>query len=171
MLEQTPTDLARTVQEMVDREAIKELKARYCRLLDTKDYDGFRKVFTDDAHFGRVAGVPVDFGIDTFMEKVQEMADGLVSVHHAHLPELWFDSPTEAHGTWAVADSGEWAPDPETGDRQGVKGYGRYDETYRKVDGQWKIASLNLSYLRREPLPREPLADEVVRGTETLEKA
>ncbi len=30
---------------MDDIEAIKQLKARYCRLLDTKDWDGFRRAY------------------------------------------------------------------------------------------------------------------------------
>jgi hypothetical protein len=29
-------------------EAIRRLKARYCRFLDTKDWDGYRQLFTDD---------------------------------------------------------------------------------------------------------------------------
>ena len=33
---------------MDDIEAIKQLKARYCRMLDTKDWDGFRQVLADD---------------------------------------------------------------------------------------------------------------------------
>jgi len=31
-----------------DIEAIKQLKARYFRTMDTKDWDGMRTVFTDD---------------------------------------------------------------------------------------------------------------------------
>jgi len=31
-----------------DLEAIKQLRARYCRLLDTKDWEGWRDVFTED---------------------------------------------------------------------------------------------------------------------------
>ena len=33
---------------MDDVEAIKQLKARYCRTMDTKDWAGMREVFTDD---------------------------------------------------------------------------------------------------------------------------
>jgi len=36
-------------------EAIRQLKARYCRVLDAKDADGWRSVFSDDvvAHLTR----------------------------------------------------------------------------------------------------------------------
>jgi hypothetical protein len=33
---------------LVDVEAIKQLKARYCRYLDTKDWNQWRTVFADD---------------------------------------------------------------------------------------------------------------------------
>jgi hypothetical protein len=33
---------------MDDIEAIKQLKARYCRTMDTKDWAGMRAVFADD---------------------------------------------------------------------------------------------------------------------------
>jgi len=39
---------APTVQMLWDVEQIKQLKARYFRLLDTKDWDGFADLFTDD---------------------------------------------------------------------------------------------------------------------------
>ena len=37
-------------QELLDRAAIKELKARYFRLVDAKDWQAWREVFTDDVH-------------------------------------------------------------------------------------------------------------------------
>ena len=33
---------------LLEIEAIKQLKARYCRLLDTKDWQGWRDLFSDD---------------------------------------------------------------------------------------------------------------------------
>lgn len=38
-------DAATTLLEI---EAIKQLKARYCRFLDTKQWDDWRALFTDD---------------------------------------------------------------------------------------------------------------------------
>jgi hypothetical protein len=37
------------LQELLDREAIKELKARDFRLVDAQDWDAYRALFTDDA--------------------------------------------------------------------------------------------------------------------------
>jgi hypothetical protein len=156
------------LQQLLDREAIKDLKASYWRLFDAKDWDGFRRVFTDDLRARIVELDPID-GADAFVAYARD-AVGARTVHHGHTPELTIDGPTEAHGTWALADYVEWEPDPETGERRGFKGYGRYDETYRKVDGEWKIASLRLSYIRMDPLAPEPLPARI-RGPESLDDA
>jgi ketosteroid isomerase-like protein len=155
---------AQQLQELLDREAIRELKARYMRFVDTKDWDGFRACFTDDATF-QVMDYPLIEGADTFVAYVREHV-GEKTAHHGHMPELTIESPTEASGTWALADYVEWSPDPDTGGRRGFKGFGRYDETYRKVDGEWKIATWRLSYLRMDPLMPEPLPDKIA-GLET----
>ena len=38
-----------------DIEAIKQLKARYCRTMDTKDWAAMRQVFTDDVEMDTTA--------------------------------------------------------------------------------------------------------------------
>ncbi len=87
------------------------------------------------------------------------------------MPELTIDSPTKAHGLWMLADYLEWSADPGTGARRGMKGYWRYEETYCKVDGTWKIATLRLRPRRIDPLPREPLPDSVLGGPAGLGEA
>ena len=159
-------ELEARIQQIEDREAIKEVKARYFRLVDEKDWDAWRRLFTDDASFDFGDGNVIE-GADTFVASVRGMVeDGPAgrarTVHHGHMPELTFESPTEAHGSWVLADYLEWEPDPETGVRRGVRGYGHEVETYRKVDGEWKIATWLLSYLRMDALPREPLPEEIL---------
>ena len=39
------------LRELLDREAIKETKARYYRFLDAHHWEGLRSVFTDDLTF------------------------------------------------------------------------------------------------------------------------
>ncbi len=161
--------MSEALQELLDREAIKELKARYFRFVDAKDWDGFREVFTDDVHVQIMDLEPID-GADTFVAFVRE-AVGERTAHHGHMPEIDFDSPTEARGIWSLADYVEWAPDQETGERRGFKGYAHYHETYRKVDGEWKIAGLRLVYRRMDPLYPEPLPEQILGGPALLEEA
>jgi hypothetical protein len=158
------------LQELLDRELIKELKARYFRFLDAQDWEAFRQVFTDDARFELMEGETI-VGADAFVTMVRGVQGDeqrARTVHHGHMPELSIDGPADARGSWVLADYVEWASDPETGVRRGIKGYGRYDETYRKVDGDWKIATWRLNYLRMDPLPREPLPESILGGPELL---
>jgi hypothetical protein len=158
------------LQELLDREAIKALKARYFRLMDTKDWDGWRALFADDAHFELLHGDPID-DADEFVASVRGVLDGARTAHHGHMPEIEMESPTEARAVWALNDYVEWEPDPETGVRRGIEGFGHYHETYRKIDGAWRIASLRLSYLRIDPLPREALPDTILGGPDLREDA
>jgi hypothetical protein len=147
-----------SLQELADRRAIRELKARYFRLVDAKEWDAWRELFADDVHAELPdAGRTFD-DADSFVAFVREMTEPASCVRQGHMPELTFDGPGLAHGTWSLTDYDEWPS--ENGERRGWEGFGRYDETYRKVGGEWKIASLLITYLRQDPLPREPLPDD-----------
>ena len=53
---------------LTDIESIKQLKARYCRYLDTKDWDRWRDLFTDDFVGDTTqAGGTVIVGADEFI--------------------------------------------------------------------------------------------------------
>jgi hypothetical protein len=144
--------------ETAELEAIHQLKARYFRTLDTKDWAGFKAVFTEDAAIGpidngftakllalRPAGErpPVaTSGIDSFVERVATNIGPLITTHHGHQPEIELTGADEAAGIWAMEDVLVW---PADGFR--LRGTGHYWETYRKVDGAWKIASMKLTRL------------------------
>ena len=129
---------------MDDVEEIKKLKARYFRCLDSKDWDGYRNVFTDDVVVDlSPSGGEVWRGIDAFMDYVRGLT--LVqSVHHGHMPEIEPTSETTATGIWSLEDYNRWENGEDT------HGYGHYHETYEKVDGQWRIKTMRLSYLRMD---------------------
>ena len=58
---------------MDEIEAIRRLKARYFRTMDTKDWDGMRQVFADDVVIDTSeAGGDIVRGADEFMEFLQE---------------------------------------------------------------------------------------------------
>jgi SnoaL-like domain len=147
------------LQGMLEREAIRELKARYLRLADAHEWDAWREVFTDDLHVEFMDGAPFE-GADNFVAFIRDLNKDLYTVHHGHNSELTLDGPTDAHGTWAFADYTEQPPHPKTGERISVTRYGRYYETYRKVDGAWKIASMRLTY--RAVAPPRPTSKRQV---------
>ena len=138
---------------MDDIEAIKQLKARYCRLLDTKDWAGYRQLFTDDVTMDTSdSGGAVVTGADEFLTFLVAAIGEAVTVHQCHTPEIDLTSPTEATGTWAMQDVLRFSDGTE------LHGYGHYHETYRKDpgDGAWRIASSTLTRLRMDITPATP---------------
>jgi len=131
---------------MDDVEAIKQLKARYFRLMDTKDWAGFRALFTPDVRVDVSGdGAGVYEGLDVFMAMLEPTLREVVTVHHGHTPEIEITSPTTATGIWAMEDHLRFPPGGPVGE---LHGYGHYHETYVKLDGDWRIKSTKLVRLR-----------------------
>lgn len=130
---------------MDDLEAIRQLKARYFRTLDTKDWAGMRTVFADDVVVDTTAsGGGVVNGADEFVAFVSAALADAVTVHQGHMPEITLTSPTTATGVWALHDIIIWP----NGAR--LDGYGHYHETYAKVDGEWVITASTLTRLHTD---------------------
>jgi hypothetical protein len=143
-------------QNQRDIEAIKQLKARYFRLIDTKQWEQLRQVFTDDCVFDRTSTVAT--GPDAFVAGVEKNLGPIVSVHHGHMPEIVLTSPTTARGIWAMVDELRWElaaeiPDFLRGDpaQTGLTGYGHYEEEYRKSGDTWRISMLRLTRIALTP--------------------
>jgi uncharacterized protein (TIGR02246 family) len=128
-----------------DIEAIRQLKARYFRTMDTKDWDGMRDVFTDDVVIDTSdAGGSIVSGVDEFMTFLREALGGAVTVHQGHMPEIDVTSETTATGIWALNDIVIWP----NGMR--LDGYGHYHETYEKGADGWRITSSRLTRLHTD---------------------
>ena len=150
---------ARATVNVVERleaiEEIKQLKARYFRCMDTKDWDGFASVFAPDARMdvsGELAsdaadGTGVTTGNREIAAFVRASIDDVTTVHHGHTPEIDVTSPTNATGIWAMEDHLWW---PEGSSITTMHGYGHYHETYEKVGGRWLITSTTLTRLRTD---------------------
>ncbi|BCB88567.1 nuclear transport factor 2 family protein [Phytohabitans suffuscus] len=125
-------------------EAITALKARYFRLLDTKDWASFRALFTDDMVFYFESDAPKVRSGDEFVAFVRVRLATATTVHQGHMPEIELLSASTARGTWAMFD---WVDDPDQ--NRAFQGFGHYRELYRRdADGTWRIAELRLSRIR-----------------------
>jgi SnoaL-like domain len=132
-----------------DLEAIRQLKARYCRYLDTKDIESWRGVFTSDVVVKLDMAVssggadpmtaPPLEGVDAFVPTVLAGIGGAATMHHCHTPEITLTSDTTASGIWAMEDRLVYP------DGREVRGAGHYHETYEKNDGAWRIKTLRLT--------------------------
>ncbi len=128
---------------MDDVEAIKQLKARYFRTMDTKDWSAMRAVFTDDVVVDTSSsGGGVVAGADDFISFLSGVIGDVVTVHHGHMPEIEVTSPTTASGIWAMEDMLRWPDGTE------LHGYGHYHETYEKHAGTRRITTTTLTRLR-----------------------
>jgi hypothetical protein len=134
---------ARALRRLLDLEEIKQLKARYCLYLDTKEWDAWGELFTEDIV---VEGTKQpDGGRDAFVNGVSESLADVQSCHQVHSPIIEFAGEGRARGVWAMFDDlrfPEGHPWSE-GYRRRV-GYGHYEEEYRNEDGAWKISHLRL---------------------------
>ena len=136
---------------MDDVEAIKRLKARYFRTMDTKDWPGMRAVFADDVVVDTTeSGGGVVRGADEFIAFLRETLADVVTVHHGHMPEIELTSATTATGIWALQDILKWSNGAE------LHGYGHYHETYVKTGEAWRITSTRLTRLRMDFTQLEP---------------
>lgn len=128
-----------------DIEAIKQLKARYFRTMDTKDWDAMRQVFSDDVVLDSTgSGGNILSGADNVISFLKSSLGDVVTVHHGHMPEIELTSATRANGVWSMEDLLRWP------DGRELRGYGHYTESYEKIGDQWFIKSLKLTRLRMD---------------------
>jgi uncharacterized protein (TIGR02246 family) len=129
-------------------EQIKQLKARYFRTMDRKEWDEFAEVFARDAVGGR--GPTALHGREQIVAGVMAIAEAARTVHHGHMPEIELTGDGAARGTWAMSDHFvERHGDPP----KGFTGCGHYEDTYVIEDGRWRIATTVLTRLRIDALP------------------
>ena len=128
--------------ELTDRDAICEVKARYCRFLDTKQWDAWGGLFTEDFVLDTSAagGPPAITGRDAAVAMVRGSIETAHTAHQVHTPEITITGD-RAEAIWAMQDRVVF----DNG--HGITGYGHYTETYVKQGGQWRIASSKLTRL------------------------
>jgi hypothetical protein len=140
------------VEDLRDIEEIKQLRASYTRYGDTQQWSALANLFTGDFEFicdvmprlSRDSPLSAHIkGRDTFIRDMNELVDGLKTVHHVYSPEITILGPTTATGIWAMTD---WVQMPE-----GLfRGWGHYHEKYEKIDGVWKIRETHCTRNRTE---------------------
>jgi hypothetical protein len=120
-----------------------QAKARYCRLLDMKDWPTLRELMIDDLEFDLTDGNPdvaPIVGRDNVLAAVRASVEGAKTVHQIHAPE--FDlGPDGADVIWAVQERVVW--DNGTS----LTAYGHYYDRWVRIDGEWKIAALRLTHI------------------------
>ena len=123
---------------------IHNLKARYCRLLDTKDWDGWGQLFTEDFHLDVTgSGGGIFEGRDAAVAATRESIETARTAHQVHSPEIAIDGDT-ATAIWAMEDRVVW----EGG--RALTGWGHYHELYVRTADGWRIAEQKLTRLHMD---------------------
>lgn len=139
------------LQQLVDIEDIKQLKARYCICVAKEDWKTFETLFAEDLQFITTDGVVHEprSGFMAFHKKnIQEAK--LWGVIHCYTPLITLTGADNATGIWAMEDFHVW-PGNE-GPRIGHHAYGHYHEEYVRLPDGWRFKQIKVVTDRMYPL-------------------
>jgi len=121
------------VDDLVEIEAIKQLKYRYLRYLDQNRTQEMADLFIEDATATYSDG---KWTLNSRAEIVAFLGRRKrISLHTAHHPEISLTSKTTATGIWTLEDTQFYE------DGSALHGAAYYEDTYIKDEGGWRISS------------------------------
>jgi len=127
--------MARTIEELLDEAAIKELQVRYCRAADRVDDVALRACFHPDATADYGEGL---WNLDQYMEHATGMMAKFISTTHNTGNQLvevdgdaaWAEHYTVATHRWQESD----------GELRDLIASVRYVDRMERRGGEWRIA-------------------------------
>ncbi len=130
------------IRRVEDRQEISQLRARYCHLLDDRQWDDFVALFTEDGAF---AGLETVQGHAALREFFPRFA--------AATPDFWHFCCNET-----VEIDGDTATGRVTlqylsaADGVSYVSAGHYDDVLQRVDGRWRFRSRTITFYYLAPL-------------------
>jgi ketosteroid isomerase-like protein len=145
-----------TPEDLVEIEAIKQVKYRYLRAVDTRDWDLLTTTLAEDATCAYSSGKISYQGRDAILEFLREsmVAGDMLSSHKVHHPEIELTGPDTADARWGLEDvviilsAGI-----------NLRGAAIYEDKMVKIDGDWRISHTGYRRLYEEFVARK---DETV---------
>ena len=119
-----------SLQELSDIEAIKQLKARYCLLLDAQDWEAFAALFTPDAAFD-IDGAKYA-STRAFVGDISVGLAGELHMHIAHMPIIEITGSDSARGLWSFTNQ---------------TAGGHYQEGYVRDGDGLRIAAMTMTWI------------------------
>jgi len=138
----TLEEIGRMVRELRDLREIERLKASYCHLVDSRSWKELEALFTQDAvcdygFFGHYEGR--DQVVHGFFEEVVAAASSFMA-HMVHNPVIDLADDT-ATGKWYLTAQTTNQPSGRA-----VWVMGIYRDRFRRVEGHWRIASIEFEF-------------------------
>ncbi len=127
-----------TPQQLADIEAIKVLKHRYFRAIDTADRALLDTLFAEDLtvdYRGSGYRVQINGKADMMLFLANCFHSGAVAMHHGNMPEITITGEDTAEGIWYLFDI---FINSEVGSQ--TIGSAIYKDRYRRENGKWIIA-------------------------------
>jgi hypothetical protein len=145
--------MTRTLEDLWAIEDIRQLKARYHRFGETKQWDKWADCLTEDfvsVFEGMPRHTPDQPTIARFEGRkhiaelmAKFLTPAIITIHQTVLSEITITSETTADGIWALHDHIRMPTCI-------FKGWGHYYEDYRKDGGVWRIRNLHVKRLHVE---------------------
>jgi ketosteroid isomerase-like protein len=146
----TLEEFGKRLRRLEDREAIRELVARYGQVVDDRDLDGVQALFTDDAVFRTQGGEMNASGLPAVMDNFRGRFRAMTaSGHFVHDHIISFQSESAAEGF--VTSHAELVRDGES-----FIVAMRYRDQYRRVEDTWKFSERVVSFFYYLPADRYP---------------
>lgn len=139
-----------TPDDLVEIEAIKQLKYRYVRLIDLKEWDELEELFVPEATATYSDGRYAFEGREAIMAFLRDAmaSTNMLTSHKVHQPEIELDGD-RATATWALDDVVV-----HLDYNMRISGAAFYRDTYVKRDGRWLIAHTGYERVFEEMQPR-----------------
>ncbi len=131
------------MSDLEEIEAIRQLKYRYLRAVDLKDWDLLTSTFTPDAVAEYDGGKQSHNGRDAIVGWLRSALDNtLVTLHQVHNPEIEILSETSARGTWYLEDRviNRGSDQPHMPGGSILTGAAFYADEYQRAEDEWKIS-------------------------------
>ncbi len=131
------------MNDLEEIEAIRQLKYRYLRAVDLKDFALLASTFTADAVSAYDGGNQSHHGREAIIDWLRSAVDNeIVTLHQVHHPEIELTGPSTAKGRWYLEDRvinpGEGTPEMPA--RSILSGTAFYSDEYVKQSGEWLIS-------------------------------
>lgn len=137
-----PLSIEARLQRLEHRDAIRELVARYCTVIDERDIDGIAACFAREGRFRSRDGVMDARGRDAVVKQFHGRFSVLgPSNHFTHDYVIWFDEQNSTRAFGVVNSHAELARRGEA-----MLTALRYQDEYVLEDGRWRFADRLLAF-------------------------